>query len=69
MDVWSLEEKYKTQAKEIEGLKARIKYMEEYLSALTKKKEIKKDEKLQDKKAGSSRVRTRRSAAAKSKSN
>ena len=66
MDVWTLEEKYKAQAKEIEGLKARIKYMEEYLSALTRKKEVKKDEKLQDKKAGSSRVRTRRPAAAKS---
>lgn len=71
MDVWTLGEKYKAQAKELKQLKARIKHMEEYLSVLTKKKEVKqkevkKDEKLQDKKAGSSRVRTRRPAAAKS---
>lgn len=67
MDVWTLGEKYKAQAKEIEELKSRIKYMEEYLSVLTKQKEeLKKDEKLQDKKASSSRVRTRRPAPAKS---
>lgn len=66
MDVWTLGEKYKAQAKEIEELKSRIKYMEEYLSVLTKQKEVKKDEKLQDKKASSSRVRTRRPAPAKS---
>ena len=67
MDVWTLGEKYKVQAEEIKELKSRIKYMEEYLSVLTKQKEeVKKDEKLQNKKASSSRVRTRRPAAAKS---
>jgi hypothetical protein len=66
MDVWTLGEKYKAQEVEIKKLEARIKHMEEYLSVLTKQKEVKKDEKLQDKKASSSRVRTRRPAAAKS---
>ena len=67
MDVWTLGEKYKAQAEEIKELKSRIKYMEEYLSVLTKQKEeVKKDEKLQNKKTGSSRVRTRRPATAKS---
>tara|TARA_R110002020_G_scaffold109463_5_gene253306 strand:- start:2491 stop:2694 length:204 start_codon:yes stop_codon:yes gene_type:complete len=67
MDVWTLGEKWKAQQEKIVKLEARVKYMEEYLAALTKGN--KKNEKLQDKKTDSSSVRTRRQATKKSKSN
>jgi len=65
MDTWTLGERYKAQQEELRELKARVKYMEEYLATLTKGN--KKDEKLQDKETGSSRVRTRGQATKKSK--
>ena len=65
MDTWTLGEKYKAQQEELRELKARVKYMEEYLATLTEGN--KKDEKLQDKKTGSPRVRTRGQATKKSK--
>ena len=64
MDVWTLGEKYKTQGKVIEELEARVKYLEDYLSQLTKGN--KKDENVQDKKSSTSGVRTRRRTTKKS---
>ena len=58
MDTWTLGEKYKAQQEELRQLKARVKYMEQYLATLTRGN--KKDEKLQDKQSGSSRVRATR---------
>lgn len=67
MDTWTLHEKYKSQQKEIKKLETRIKYMEGYLSTLTKGN--KKDEKLRDKKIGSPSVRTRGQDTKKPKGN
>ena len=64
MDVWTLGEKYKTQGKVIEELEARVKYLEDYLSQLTKGND--KDENVQDKKSSTSGVRTRRRTTKKS---
>jgi len=63
MDVWTLGEKYKEQAKDIKQLEARIKYLEDYLSNLTKGN---KDENVQDKKSSTSGLRTRRRTTKKS---
>tara|TARA_Y100000593_G_scaffold39853_1_gene76877 strand:+ start:452 stop:649 length:198 start_codon:yes stop_codon:yes gene_type:complete len=65
MDVWTLGEKYKAQAKEIEQLEARIKHLEDYLKVLTEGNKA-KNEKVQDKKSKSSGVRARRQVTAKS---
>ena len=66
MDVWTLGEKWKAQQERIIKLESRVKYMEEYLAALTKGN--RKNEKLQNKKSGSSSVRARGQATKKSKS-
>ena len=63
-DVWSLEQLYKKQEYRIKELETRIKHLEDYLGKLTKGN--KSNEKLQDKKASSSGVRTRRQVTAKS---
>ena len=66
MDVWSLTQKYKEQAKIVNQLEARIKHLEDYLGKLTKDNKGKKDENIQDKEVKSSRVRTKRSTTKKS---
>jgi len=63
MDVWTLGEKYKNQKKAIASLEARVKYLEDYLSNLTKGN---KDENVQDKKSSTSGLRTRRRTTKKS---
>ena len=63
MDVWTLGEKWKKAQAEIDELKSRIGYMEEYLVNLT---EVKKDEAVPSKKKKSPGVRTRGRAAKKS---
>jgi hypothetical protein len=65
MDVWTLGEKYKDQKKAIESLEARVKYLEVYLSQLTKDNK-KENAKVQDKKSSTSGVRTRRRVTKKS---
>ena len=66
MDVWTLGEKYKKQAKNITQLEDRVKYLEDYLSSLTQDNKGKKDENIQDKKSSTSGVRTRRRTTKKS---
>ena len=63
MDTWTLGKKIATQNENIKKLEARIKYLEEYLSQLTKGN---KDENVQDKKSSTSGVRTRRRITKKS---
>ena len=55
MDTWTLGKKIATQNENIKKLEARIKYLEEYLSQLTKGN---KDENVQDKKSSTSGVRS-----------
>ena len=66
MDVWTLGEKYKAQKEDISKLEARIQYLEDYLSSLTKGNKGKKDEDVQDKKTSAPRVRTGRRITKKS---
>ena len=66
MDVWTLGEKYKKQAKNITQLEDRVKYLEDYLSSLTQDNKGKKDENIQDKKSSTSGVRTGRRTTKKS---
>jgi len=65
MDVWTLGEKYKKQHEAIASLEARVKYLEDYLSKITKDNK-EEDAKVQDKKSSTSGVRTRRRNSKKS---
>tara|TARA_E500000305_G_C3843504_1_gene152827 strand:- start:277 stop:477 length:201 start_codon:yes stop_codon:yes gene_type:complete len=66
MDVWTLGEKYRAQDKDLKSLEERVKFLEEYLSKLTKNNKGKSNEKLQDKKPVPPSVRAGRRSTKKS---
>jgi hypothetical protein len=69
MDVWTLGEKLKITKESLSSLEERIAHVETYLKGLNSKLELinkASNEKVQDKKPKSSRVRTKRSTTKKS---
>jgi ubiquitin len=69
MDVWTLGEKYKDSKEQLLKLEDRVAHIEDYLKSLNSKLDLinkASNEKVQDKKSKSSRVRTKRSSSKKS---